>query len=105
MKKLITKNLCLIALAFTTGIFVGCASIKTAKYDKESGKLVETSSTFAFAQKSLLKGYKLFNTTAKTSSTVSISTIDNETQTEVITASGEALGNLVGAAAKAAAKP
>lgn len=83
----------------------GCAVINTSKFDPTSGKLTEQSHTFVFAQKSALKGYKVFSNTKTTSSALSISTLDNETQTEVITASGEALGAFVGATAKAVAKP
>lgn len=82
----------------------GCGTIITEKYDATSGKMTEKTHIYVFAQKSIVRGISTFKTTKTGASSVSITGLDNETQTEVITASGEALGNLIGAAAKSAAK-
>ena len=83
---------------------VGCAVVSTSKFDATTGHATEKSHTFVLAQKSALKGYKLFQHTGTNGAAVNISGLDNETQPEVITASGGALGKLIGEAAKAAAK-
>lgn len=85
-------------------LLTGCGSITTNKYDATSGKLTEKTHIIVFAQKSMVKGLSTFKTTKAGGSSVNISGLDNETQTEVITASGEALGNMIGAAAKSAVK-
>ncbi len=82
----------------------GCAIVSTSKFDGTTGHITEKSHTFVLAQKSALKGYKLFTHSGTNGSAVAISGLANETQSEVITASGEALGKMIGEAAKAAAK-
>lgn len=93
------KKLSILLLALT-----GCGTIVTEKYDATTGKMTERTHIVVFAQKSMVKGLSTFKTTKTGGSSVTISGLDNETQTEVITATGESLGNLIGAAAKQVAK-
>ncbi len=62
----------------------GCAIVSTSKFDAATGNVTEKSHTFVLAQKSALKGYKIFQHTG--------------------TAGGAAFGEMIGTAVKAAAK-
>jgi phosphotransferase system IIA component len=93
-----------IASIFAAVSLSGCAVISTSKFDATTGHVTEKSHTFVLAQKSALKGYKLFQHSGTNGTALNINGLDNQTQADVITAGGEAIGQLVGAAVKAAAK-
>ncbi len=82
----------------------GCAIISTAKFDPTTGHMTELSHTYVLAQKSALKGYKIFTHSGANGSAVNINGLANETQADVITAGGAAFGEMIGTAVKAAAK-
>lgn len=94
MNRLIT----ILAVAALTG----CTSLRVDE-TKVDGSKVSFNATSLFSN-STLKGLKVAGTTKTTSALLGVTAGATEPNVESITASGEALGNLIGTAAAAAAK-
>jgi len=80
----------------------GCASVKYSKVATDGTK-VDFKSSSLFST-SALKGLTVEGVTKTTTNGLRITSSTTEPQPESITATGEALGNMIGAAAAAAAK-
>lgn len=83
-------------------ILSGCASVKYSKTQLDGAK-VEFKSNSLFS-KTALQGLQVEAVTKTTTNGLRLTTSSTETQPEAITATGEALGQLIGAAAATAAK-
>lgn len=68
------------------------------------GTATKVDASFPFWSNTALKGLKIDNVTKTTSTGFGVSTATVEPNVESITATSDALGNLIGTAAKAAAK-
>lgn len=84
-------------------LLVGCARLSVTRTSPDGTRVqFEASSLFS---NSVLKGVAVENTTKTTSALLKLATSGTEPNAESITASGSALGELIGTAAKTAAKP
>lgn len=97
------KKLLLISTLALAALASGCAVIS---YDntKVDGSRVHYSGSSLFSN-TAFKGLVVDGTTKTTTNGLRITAGATEPNADSITASGEALGNMVGAAAKTAAKP
>lgn len=78
-----------IALTIAILTLSGCASISTTRFNPET-KTTDTTKVFVFCQKSVLKGFSTFNQTKTASSAIKITSMENETQAEVVAAMTQA---------------
>jgi uncharacterized protein YceK len=92
----------LIALTVVVLVASGCASVKLTKTATDGSK-VDFKSSSLFSN-SALKGLTVDGVTKTTTSALKITSTTTEPNPESITATGAALGELVGTAAAAAAK-
>lgn len=81
----------------------GCANIQVTQVAPD-GSRVQFHASSLFST-SVLKGLAVGNATKTTSSLLKVATTSTDPNAESITASGSALGELIGTAAKTAAKP
>ncbi|HTG44139.1 MAG TPA: hypothetical protein VK633_06370 [Verrucomicrobiae bacterium] len=99
-----TGNLELLFCAAVLVLGGGCAMQRVVEIDPAT-KVMTRYTGLAFLNKSALEGLAVGKRTKTTSQVFSLQKGNTETQGEAITALAEAVGNLAGAAAKAAVKP
>lgn len=95
------KNTILVSVCAV--LFAGCHSVGYTQ-KKADGTSIEFKARSLFSN-SIVKGLTVDGTTKTTSQGLRITSTTTEPNPESITATGSALGELIGTAAKAAAKP
>lgn len=92
-----------ITTALIAFVLSGCTNLKVTRIASD-GSRIDFKATSLFSN-TILKGLGVDSTTKTTSNLLKLSTSTTEPNAESITASGSALGELIGTAAKTAAKP